>query len=90
MCYNAGFVLAHEVANVLPKESKIIVLAPLGVEQELRNHGFENLDTLSKDHSATRMSNFQQIEIDKNVSAVVLGINKTFNFNKLSILSLYL
>jgi len=46
-CYNAGFVLAHEVAQEIPKESKLIVHATPGVEQELLSHGYTHIDNLS-------------------------------------------
>jgi len=39
--------LAHEIAanNEISKDSKLLVLAPDGVSEELKNHGFLNLDT---------------------------------------------
>jgi len=33
---------------------------------------------------------FASLKIDPQVKAVILGINKTFNFRKLAILSMYL
>ena len=46
-CYNAGFVLAHELSNDadVPKDSKLLVLATQGTIQELKNHGFNDLET---------------------------------------------
>lgn len=47
MCYNAGYVLAQELSTrVVEKSSKVVFVAPDGVAQELRSHGFTNLDTL--------------------------------------------
>ena len=47
MCYNAGYVLAQELdSRIKNKIGKLIVSAPDGVAEELRAHGFTNLDTL--------------------------------------------
>ena len=63
MCYNAGYVLAQELSSkIKDKTEKVIVVAPDGVVQELKAHGFTNLDTL--ENSASRgmgMEEFQNL-----------------------------
>jgi hypothetical protein len=48
-CYNAGFVLAHKLSKELKPGDHLVILAPNGVIDELRNHGFKNINTLDKE-----------------------------------------
>lgn len=96
-CYNAGFVLAHEMAwgaEPVSPASKIICHAPQGVFEELQRHGYKQIDTLEGRHgtqtSGLTFDEFEDLELDPEVSAVVLGVNKSFDFRKLAILSSHL
>lgn len=84
--------LAHELSNdISDKSSKLLVLSPKGVENELIEHGFTNLETFENEtNGSMSIQEFKGFKVDPHVKAVVLGISKEFDFRKLSIISLYL
>ena len=57
--------------------------------QELKNHGFNHIDTLENQDKSLSVDEFKSLPTNK-TKAVILGINKSFNFRKLCILSLHL
>ena len=90
-CYNAGYVLASQLEQSVSTCSKIVCIAPIGLVDELRQHGYNNLIDLAEEKSSKMdISEFANIKIDKDVKAIVLGIHKKYDFRKMAILSAYL
>ena len=59
-CYNASYVLAKELQiEISNKYDKIISVATIGVDEELRNHGFTNIDNLENSVSKMTIQGFQ-------------------------------
>ena len=71
-CYNAGFVLAHEMAygkQPVSLDSKIICHATPGVFEELQRHGYKHIDTLEGRHGAKTsgmtFDEFEDLQLDQ-------------------------
>ena len=68
-----------------------MALAPGGVLEELKDNGFTNIEDLSLlDQKGMTFSEHSTFKPDPNTKAIVLGLHKSFDFRKMSILALYL
>lgn len=81
-CYAAGLVLSRKL-NV-PKGAKIWVLGDEGIEEELRECGYEPVGGTDPRLDAEWDPNHELLEVDPEVKAVVVGSTKKLNYMRIA------
>ena len=75
-----------------PKSQKVLVIGQEGIVLELEKSGYQvvTCSDLSSAQPSCSIEDYEQMEVDESIRAVVAGVDDTFSYRKLCIASLYL
>ncbi|CAG9322207.1 unnamed protein product [Blepharisma stoltei] len=83
--FTASYVMAHYVANYHPYIKKVYAIGEEGLYHDLREKGINVIEGNQHNHGILKWDFLNEIHMDDDIGAIVMGYDANFNYLKLAI-----
>lgn len=83
--YTASYIMAHYISNFHPYINKVYAIGSPGFYQELKDKNIQVIEGNQHNHNIVKWDFLNEIRMDEDIGAVVMGFDSEFNYLKLAV-----